>query len=68
MERITPNQYIRLNKKICNSEVIITAHKLAFEWGITPVEACYRILNEAMMKESFKRKNENGKNDSYQRS
>lgn len=61
MERITPNQYLRLNKKICNAEVIITVNKLASEWGISPVEACYRILSDAIMKESFKRKNENKK-------
>lgn len=59
MDKITPNQYIRLNKKLCNSEIIITAHKLASQWGVTPEQACYRVLGDAMMKESEKRKNEN---------
>ncbi len=58
MEKITPRNYIRLQRKICNAQVIITANQLAAEWGTTPAEACYRILNEAIMRENFKRKNE----------
>lgn len=59
MDRITPNQYIRLKKKLCNAEIIITANHLAVEWGLTPVEACYRVLTDALIKESAKRKKEN---------
>jgi hypothetical protein len=62
MDIITPNQYIRLNKKICNLDIIITANKLASEWGITPVEACYRVLTESLMRESNKRKSDAKKN------
>jgi len=58
MEKITPNNYIRLQRKICNPQVIITVNQLASEWGLTPAEACYRMLNEAVMKENLKRKNE----------
>lgn len=57
MDKITPNNYIRLQRKICNAQVIITVTQLAYEWGLTPEEACYRILCEAVMKESSKRKN-----------
>lgn len=56
MQRITKANYIRLQRKICNPQVIITVCQLAGEWGITPAEACYRILNEAVMKENFKRR------------
>lgn len=58
MEKITPNNYIRLQRKICNPQVIITVNQLASEWGLTPAEACYRMLNEAVMKENLKRKND----------
>jgi hypothetical protein len=58
MDKITPNQYIRLQKKICNPQVIIIMHSLAFEWGVTPEEACYRLLNETAMKEYYKRIND----------
>lgn len=57
MDKITPRNYIRLQRKICNAQVIITVNQLAAEWGLTPEQTCYRILNEAVMKESFKRKN-----------
>jgi len=59
MKRITPSTYIRLQKKLCNPQVIITANLLAAEWGVTAADACYRILNEALIKESNKRKREN---------
>lgn len=65
MDRITPNQYIRLNKKICNLDIIVTVNKLASEWGITPVEACYRVLTDSLMKESQKRKADIKKNSDY---
>lgn len=55
MEQIKPSQYIRLQRKLCNANVIITVHKLAAEWGVSPAEACYRILNEAIMTEYRKR-------------
>ena len=58
MDKIKPAQYIRLQRKLCNAQVIITVHKMAFEWGLTPEEACYRILNEAIMKEYYKRLND----------
>ena len=58
MENIKPSDYIRLQRKICNAQVIITANELAYEWGITPEEACYRLLNETLMSENRKRKNE----------
>ena len=58
MDKITPKQYIRLQKKICNPQVIIIVNKLAFEWGTTPEQAAYRLLTEAAMKEFIKRKNE----------
>lgn len=56
MDSIKPKNYIRLQKKLCKPQVIIVANKLAFEWGITPVDACYRVLSEALMKEYEKRK------------
>lgn len=58
MEKITPNNYIRLQRKLCNAKVIITANQLAAEWGLTPVEACYKILTESLMKEYNKRLND----------
>lgn len=59
MEKITKANYIRLQRKICNPQVIITVNQLAAEWGVKPEEACYRILNETIMKEHLKRKNTN---------
>ncbi len=59
MDKITPRNYIRLQRKICNPQVIITVNQLASEWGLTPEQTCYRILNEAVMKENLKRKNKN---------
>lgn len=56
MDKITPAQYIRLQRKLCNAQVVITAHQLAYEWGLTPEEACYRLLSESLMKEHEKRK------------
>jgi hypothetical protein len=62
MEQIKPNQYIRLQKKICNASVIITISKMAAEWGLTPSEACYKIITEAAMKEYYRRlENKNNK-------
>lgn len=58
MEKITKSNYIRLQRKICNPQVIITVNQMAAEWGLTPSETCYRILNESVMKENFKRKKE----------
>lgn len=58
MDKITPNQYVRLRKKLCNAQVVITAHKLAAEWGLSPAEACYRLLNDALIKEYYKRLND----------
>lgn len=56
MDKITPANYIRLQRKICNPQVIITVNQLAYEWGVKPEEAAYRILCEAAMKEHSKRK------------
>jgi len=56
IEKIKPSNYINLRRKLCNPQVIITANQLAYDWGLTPEEACYRILNEALMKEHIKRK------------
>ena len=58
MDKITPKNYIRLQKKICNPQVIIIVNKLAYEWGVTPEQAAYRLLTEAAMKEFIRRKNE----------
>ena len=58
MEKLTPKSYIRIQRKLCNPQVIITANKLAAEWGLTPAEACYRLLNESLMKEYNKRLND----------
>jgi len=55
MEKITSASYIRLQRKLCNPKIIITANKLASEWGITAAEACYRLLNESLMREYNKR-------------
>lgn len=57
MEKIKPNNYIRLQRKLCNPKVIIIANKLASEWGVTPTEACYRLLNDSLMREYNKRLN-----------
>lgn len=57
MEQIKPNQYIKLQRKICNANVIITIHKMAAEWGLTPAEACYRIITDTAMKEYYRRLN-----------
>lgn len=57
MERITPSQYIRLNKKICNSKMIITVHRLAGEKLISPQEVCYALLHEAILREYNKKEN-----------
>lgn len=59
MEKITPNQYIRLQKKLCTPALIITAHKLSTQWGIPPADACYRLLTDALMREYEKIKKEN---------
>ena len=56
MEKIKPANYINIRRKLCNPQVIITANQLAYEWGLTPEEACYRLLNETLMKEHTKRK------------
>lgn len=58
MDKIKPANYIRLQRKICNAQVIITMNKLAFDWGLTPEEACYRLLSESAMKEYNRRKKE----------
>lgn len=45
-----------MQRKLCNAQVIITAHKMASERGVTPSELCYIILSETFMKEYYKRK------------
>lgn len=59
MDKITPANYIRLQRKLCKPDVIITANQLAYEWGVTPEEVCYRVLSEALMKEGIRRKSDN---------
>jgi hypothetical protein len=56
MEKIKPDDYIRIQRKLCNPKVIIAANKIASEKGVTPAEACYNILNETLVKEYEKRK------------
>ena len=58
MENIKPKNYIRLQRKLCNPQVIIILNKLAYEWGLTPDEAAYRLLNESAMIEYRKRLND----------
>jgi hypothetical protein len=55
MDIIKPKNYIRLQRKICNAKAIIAANKIAAEKGITPEEACYFILSEALTIEYNKR-------------
>jgi hypothetical protein len=55
MDKIKPNQYINLRRKLCKPQIVITAHRLAAEWGLTPEEACYRFLCEGLAKEYNKR-------------
>lgn len=59
MEKIKPANYIRLQKKICNPQVIIVMNQLAYDWGVTPEEASYRLFCESAMKEYNKRKTPN---------
>lgn len=56
MNQIKPSNYIRLQRKICKADLIITVNQLASEWGLTPEETCYRILCESLVKEGNKRK------------
>lgn len=58
MEQIKPAQYIRLQRKLCHPHVVITAHRLANEWGLTPEEACYRLICETLIKLHEKNKND----------
>ena len=61
MDKITPANYIRLQRKICDPKAIIVANKLAAEWGLTPDQACHRLLCETLVIEFDKRKLENVK-------
>jgi len=45
---------IRVQRKITNPRVVTIINKLAYEWGLTPAEACYRLINEAAIKEHEK--------------
>lgn len=56
MDKIKPANYIRLQRKLCNPQIIFAANQLAYEWGLTPEEACYRLLCETLAKEGNKRK------------
>lgn len=57
MDAIKPNNYIRLQRKICNAKCIIAANKLAVKKGLTPEELCFVLLCETLTIEYNKLEN-----------
>lgn len=55
MPKRSSDDYIQLNKKVTNKEVIKIVNVLSSEWLLSPSEVCYRFISESALREIKKK-------------
>ena len=51
MEKVSPKDYIRIQRRICSVTLINAANKLADRDGIPPTQLCFNLLCKAIITE-----------------